>query len=141
MSEAAVDRTEELRAVERRRLQALVDAEDAVARELHADDYQLVTPGGATYTKDEYLGDIAAGVIRYRVFEAASEVAVQVFGDAGAVRYRARIEIRYGSGGGDAGFFWHTDMYRSTDGRWQAVWSQATRTADPAARDGSVDDP
>jgi hypothetical protein len=136
-----VDRADELRAAERRRLRALVDADDAVARDLHADDYQLITPGGATYTKHEYLGEIASGVIRYHVFEAASDVAVQVFGDAGAVRYRARIDIRYATGGGDTGLFWHTDVYRWTDGRWQAVWSQATRTADPAARGANADDP
>ena len=38
------------------RLKALVDANVAAAEELHADDFQLVTPSGAAYTKDEYLG-------------------------------------------------------------------------------------
>ena len=27
----------------------------------------------------------------------------------------------------DSDRFWHTDMYDLRDGRWQAVWSQATR--------------
>ena len=29
--------------------------------------------------------------------------------------------------------FWHTELYEVREGRWQAVWSQATRiqTADP----------
>jgi hypothetical protein len=127
VSDADVDDVAELLATERRRLKALVDADDAVAREMHADDYQLITPSGKTYSKDEYLSDIASGVIRYRVFEPESDVAVQIFGDAGAVRYHARIDIRFASGGRDGGLFWHTDMYRRTDGRWQAVWSQATR--------------
>ena len=132
MTDPSGDRAAELRTTERRRLRALVEGDLAVAHELHADDYQLVTPGGGTVSKDAYLGDIASGVIDYRVFEPASEVAVQVFGDAGAVRYQARIDIRFASGGRDSTLVWHTDLYRRTDGRWQAVWSQATRipTAD-----------
>ncbi|HET9457103.1 MAG TPA: nuclear transport factor 2 family protein [Candidatus Limnocylindrales bacterium] len=127
MADPGGDRAADLRATERRRLRALVEGDLAVAHELHADDYQLVTPGGGTMSKDAYLGDIASGVIEYRVFEPASEVAVQVFGDGGAVRYQARIDIRFASGGHDLALVWHTDLYRWTDGRWQAVWSQATR--------------
>ncbi len=118
---------EELRDVERRRLRALVDADEAIAHDLHADDYQLITPGGRTLSKDQYLGDIATRAIDYRIFEPASAIAVQIFGDAGVVRYQARIDIRFASGGSDGGLFWHTDIYRRVDRRWQAVWSQATR--------------
>ena len=121
------DAIEELRDVERRRLRALVDEDIAAARHLHAPDYQLITPGGAAFTRDEYLADIASGAIDYRVFEPASDIEVKVFSDAGVVRYKARIDIRFSSGGRDGGLFWHTDIYRHADGRWQAVWSQATR--------------
>jgi hypothetical protein len=121
------DAIEELRDVERRRLRALVDADIAAARHVHAHDYQLITPGGATFSGDEYLDDITSGAIDYRVFEPASDIAVKVFSDAGVVRYKARIDIRFSSGGRDGGLFWHTDIYRHADGRWQAVWSQATR--------------
>ena len=126
MSDLNDDPEGELRAIERRRLQALVEGDQETARELHSDDYQLVTPSGNTYSKDEYLGDIAAGTMEYRVFEPASAIAVQILGDGAAVRYKVRIDIRF-AGGGDSGTFWHTDLYRRTDGRWQAVWSQATR--------------
>jgi hypothetical protein len=130
VSESDDERADELRAVERRRLRALVEADDVTARALHASDYQLITPGAATYSRDEYLGDIASGALDYHVFEPASEIAVQLFGDAGAVRYQARIDIRFGSGR-EAGLFWHTDLYRRTNGSWQAVWSQATRIREP----------
>ena len=53
---AVSDVRAELENIERRRLKALVDADVAAAEELHADDFQLVTPSGAAYTKDEYLG-------------------------------------------------------------------------------------
>ena len=66
------------------------------------------------------------------VFEAASEIAVRIHDRAAAVRYRARIEVLFPDGL-DSGLFWHTDLYEITDGRWQAVWSQATRIRQPAA--------
>ena len=114
------------RELERRRLRSLVDPDLEVAGALHAEDYQLVTPGGVTLTRDEYLGDIASGRLRYTTFEADSEVAVQVFTDAAAVRYVARIRVEFPDGG-DEGRFWHTDLYTRRDAGWQAVWSQATR--------------
>jgi hypothetical protein len=119
--------------IERQRLQALVEADLDLARSLHANDYQLVTPGGATLSRDEYLDDIATGDLDYLVFEPASEIAVRIYDRAAAVRYRARIEVIV-SGELDTGLFWHTDIYELRDGRWQAAWSHATRIrAQPSA--------
>jgi len=44
------------------------------------------------------------------------------------LRYQARIRVEDGD---DLADFrcWHTDSYEFLDGRWQAVWSQATRTS------------
>jgi hypothetical protein len=42
------------------------------------------------------------------------------------VRYEVGIDIDW-EGGHDSGRFWHTDIYEFKDGRWRAVWSQATR--------------
>ncbi len=116
-----------LRETERRRLRSLVERDIDQARSLHADDYQLITPGGQALSRDEYLGEIASGAMTYLVFEAVSEIAVQAFDGAGAVRYQARIEVAFGDRR-DSGVFWHTDIYALRDGRWQAVWSHATRT-------------
>ena len=117
---------QQLREVERRRLRSLVNRDMAVAASLHADDYELVTPGGAALSQQDYLTGIESGELDYHVFEAASDVAVRVSGEVGIVRYRARIDIAV-SGRADRGLFWHTDFYEWRDGRWQAVWSQATR--------------
>ncbi len=59
----------ELVQIEQLRLRALVDADVAVAEGIHADDFQLITPGGDAYSKEQYLGDVASGVIDYRVWE------------------------------------------------------------------------
>ena len=121
-----VSAAHQLLEAERQRLRALVDGDLEVAGAMHADDYQLVTPGGRVLSKREYLDGIASGELDYLVFEADSDVAVKSFADVGMVRYRARIEIELPDGR-DAGMFWHTDTYERRDGRWQAVWSQATR--------------
>jgi hypothetical protein len=117
--------------MERRRLRTLVEADIAAASRLHAADYQLIPPGGRPVSRDEYLGMIERGEFVYDVFEPASEIAVRVYGDVAAVRYRARIEAHW-VGGQDRGLFWHTDLYERRDGSWQAVWSQATRIPNDA---------
>ena len=115
-----------LRDIERRRLAALVAADIELARSLHADDYELVTPGGRRLSREDYLGGVAAGELRYVVFEPASEIRVRLHGDAAILRYEALIEMHM-SDDIDRDRFWHTDFYERRDGRWQAVWSQATR--------------
>jgi phage baseplate assembly protein W len=123
-----VDQTsaELIRETEHQRLRALVAAEIELANSLHSDDYELITPSGQTMSKQDYIGGIASGELVYSVFEPASDIAVRLYGNAAAVRYQARIEIRF-SDQRDSGLFWHTDIYEMRDGRWQAVWSQATR--------------
>jgi hypothetical protein len=60
MSEEFVE-AERLRAIERERLRALVTAAIETAERLHADDFQLITPGGGMLSKSKYLGGIASG--------------------------------------------------------------------------------
>jgi phage baseplate assembly protein W len=115
-----------IRETEHQRLRALVTAEIELANSLHSDDYQLITPGGQTISKQDYIGRIASGELVYSAFEPASDIAVRLYENAAAVRYQARIEVRF-SDQRDSGLFWHTDIYETRDGRWQAVWSQATR--------------
>lgn len=98
----------------------------ATADALHADDYQLITPGGVTLSKAEYLGGIADGTVAYRRFEPDGEVEVRVWGTAAAVRYPVAIRVE-ADGTPYDDRCWHTDIYELRDGRWLAVWSQATR--------------
>lgn len=115
-----------LRETERRRLRALVTGDLTLARSLHADDYELIPPGGGTISKGEYLASVASGALKYDVFEPASEIRVRTYGGAAVLRYRARIHGTFG-GVADSDLFWHTDVYELRDGNWQVVWSQATR--------------
>ena len=104
----------------------MLAADIKAAAPLHADDYRLVTPNGSEMTKDDYLGAIGSGQLRYRVFEAVSDIAVLGDEPVAVLRYQARISFDDRPGL----LCWHTDCYQQRDGRWQVVWSQATRIID-----------
>jgi Domain of unknown function (DUF4440) len=112
--------------LERKRLRALLAADIKTAARMHAEDYQLVTPNGSEMTKDDYLGAIASGQLRYRVFEPVSDIVVLGDGPVAVVRYQARISFDDRAGLR----CWHTDCYRLRDELWQVVWSQATQILD-----------
>jgi hypothetical protein len=120
-----------LRETERGRLRSLVTPDLDAAERLHADDYELITPGGATQSKRDYLDGVASGDLQYSVFEPVSEIRVRLYEGAAILRYRVRIEIRV-RGEQDAGNFWHTDAYELRNDQWQAVWSHATRIREPS---------
>ena len=120
------DPGEQLREVERRRLRALLEGDLAVAEDLHADDYQLITPAGAPLSRTAYLALVRDGLLTYRRFAPDGEIAVRLWDGAAALRYPAVIAAETEDGLAE-GRFWHTDLYEHRDGRWQAVWSQATR--------------
>ena len=123
----AHDGADELRATERERLRSLVDADVETARRLHADDFQLINPLGGSMSKDQYLGGIASGGIRYLEWK-PREMAVKLYGDAAVLRYQATLEIAVeGFPDAPSGNFWHTDLYEKRNGQWQVVWSQATQ--------------
>lgn len=115
-----------MRDTERDRLRSLVEADMARADALHAPDYQLITPRGYAMSKVDYLGRIASGRLRYRIFEPASEIAVRGGDEVALLRYQALISVSEDDGDAPTITCWHTDYYEWRDARWQAVWSQAT---------------
>ena len=116
---------EDLRQVERGRLRSLVDGDVAAARRLHADDFQLINPFGGSLSKEEYLGAIEAGDLKYLVWE-PEEIEVRTYGNAAAMRYRARLENVFRGQKRSLRQYWHTDLYERRNGQWQVVWSHAT---------------
>ena len=115
--------------IERERLRSLVDRDMAVAERLHASDYQLVTPDGSTRTRSSYLRDVESQRLEYLVFEPESDISVRSSGDLVILRYIARIVLSVGIADELEFRAWHTDVYENRDGRWVAVWSQATTIA------------
>ncbi len=113
------------RALERARTQALVARDMALAWQLHAADYQLITPSGVTFTRERYLRKIEAGELVYRTWQ-PGDMAVRLAEKMALVRYPVTLALDAGHGHGTPFLCWHTDSYELIDGRWQAVWSQAT---------------
>jgi hypothetical protein len=122
-------------ALEKKRLQALVDADPVSLDALHAPEFVLIHPGGGAWTKAYYIGGVLTGAIDYRRFEAVSPIEVIVDAGLAVLRYRSAIDIHVQ--GQEAGPLqcWHMDCYRATPGRtgWWAVWSQATEIQGDAA--------
>ncbi|MET9506543.1 nuclear transport factor 2 family protein [Streptomyces sp. NPDC006622] len=116
---------EQIREVERARLRALVAGDIGAASELHAPDFQLVTPVGHVLSKDAYLQAIAARDIDYVEWE-PGPIDVRVLGDAAVIRYQATLEVIFGHHRVPRASYWHTDTYENDGDQWQAVWSQAT---------------
>ncbi len=122
--------TEILRETEKSRLNSLVEADMKTARAIHADDFQLITPSGRTFTKEQYLKGISSGNLDYKIFRPESEIKVKIHKKSAIIRYISTIEITVGDKYYPPEKFWHTDTYEFRDGRWQAVWSQATTIID-----------
>jgi hypothetical protein len=116
---------DQIRSIEHKRLRALVEADMEVARQLHADDFQLITPTGDSLSREQYLGAVASGDIDYLVWK-PDAIEVRLSGEMALIRYSSQIEIVVGSQRIPLRRYWHTDSYERRNGHWQAVWSQAT---------------
>lgn len=113
--------SERIMSLELQRTEALVARNIQLAATLHADDYQLITPAGKTFTKVAYLSAIETGDLVYTRWE-AGEMAVRVSPAMAVVRYPVTLAFPSGT----TVHCWHTDSYELRDGQWLAVWSQAT---------------
>ena len=114
-----------IRDTERARLRALVEGDIETAGRLHATEFQLITPIGMALSKNDYLGAIASGQIKYLAWE-PGPIAVRHHHSHAVIRYRARLEVVFGGHRVAPGDYWHTDTYEHRDGQWMVVWSQAT---------------
>ena len=128
MSEISKEQNSEcdaLRSIERARLVALVERKIELARPLHAADFQLVTPVGMTFSKDQYLGAIASGGLVYNAWD-PQEMEVRLYDQGAVLRYQSSMEVTFGPHHIPRAAYWHTDLYEKRSGAWQVVWSQAT---------------
>ena len=114
-----------LRQLETRRIQAILARDMPLLWQLHAPDYQLITPAGRTYSRERYLGDIESNTLRYLRWE-AGEMDVRASAQMAIIRYQVTLELDNCDGAGTDFLCWHTDSYELRDGVWQAVWLQAT---------------
>ena len=114
-----------LRATERERLRALLTGDVQRAAQLHTSDFQLINPLGGALSKEQYLGSISAGQIRYLYWEPEA-IAVRLYGEVAVIRYRSQLEIVVQGRHIPRQRYWHTDVYERRETQWQVVWSHAT---------------
>ena len=117
-----------LRSTEHERLRALVTGDTERAAQLHSDDFQLINPLGGVLSKEQYLGGVTSGQIRYLYWEPEA-IAVRIYGDAAVIRYRSELEIVVQGRHIPRQRYWHTDLYERHGAEWRVVWSQATAAA------------
>jgi hypothetical protein len=92
---------------------------------LHSPEFHLITPRGATHSRESYLGAVAVGGLVYLAWEAAA-ILVRRLGRVALLRYQAELEMPSENGKRSSFACWHTDSYELQDDSWQVVWSQAT---------------
>jgi hypothetical protein len=114
-----------VRATERARLHALVEADVTVARRLSSDDLQVINPAGGVLGLEEYLAAVASGDIDYLVFEPASPMVVRLYGPTAVIRFQANFDLVV-FGVRFTHQAWITELYERQRGDWQIVWEHAT---------------
>lgn len=116
-----------IRKIEKQRLKALVDADIATARRLHADDFQLISPAGSVFSKEQYLSSVGSGKLDYKVWEPGG-ITVRLYDSVAAIRYQdSKWDVFFEGEHLKPMVGWHTNLYEKRQGQWQVVWSQASR--------------
>ena len=115
---------ERLRQTETKRLQALVDADVAVAGPLHASDFELINPLGEVLTREAILGGVGAGALDFLSDIVTSQIRVRLHGNTAVLRYRHTIDIAVVPIGHLTHPAWTTASYERRKGNWQIVWEQ-----------------
>jgi Domain of unknown function (DUF4440) len=115
---------ERLRQTEQKRLQALVDADVAVAGTLIASDFELINPVGEVSTRDDMLGAVGSGAIDFLSDEVTSQIKVRLHGSTAVLRYQHTIDIAVAGIGHLTHPAWTTALYERRKGNWQIVWEQ-----------------
>lgn len=116
---------EVVRETERLRVRLLVAGDVPAARNLHAEDFQLINPAGKSFSREQYLGSLSSGYLDYLRWE-PGPIEVRLTGEMAVVRYRSQLQVSLDKKPRQLLAHWHTDLYQKRDGRWQIVWSQAT---------------
>jgi ketosteroid isomerase-like protein len=119
-----------VRALAEAEQRALVSADAQLLNLILASDYVQITPNGDSWSRDDLVGTIVSGELKFETLEISARqpdkaMDVQVDCQTAIVRYRSKIEATFGSTRyrHEAR---HTNVYAKRDGRWLAVSAQLT---------------
>lgn len=121
---SATDETE-LRQLNDRYIQSLMEADVEWYREHLADDFLCIESNGSVLNKQEFLQKTAAGpdLTDYRL----AQVQVRIYGDIALVHGQGHFRRRDATTGTSR----YTDIYLRSGSQWKAIAAQVTRTLSP----------
>jgi len=126
---ASRDPTEEIRALETARNEAILHGDAAALDKMTSDDYTFITLRGELRTKAEILKGFSSGAFRYESRE-ISDLRIRVYGDAAVVTGRS-VQKGRENGKDYSGAYWFTRVYVRQAGEWRTVALQTTLIEQP----------
>ena len=121
---AADNPADAVRAVEMRRLAAMVDVDSVVLEQVLSDDLVYAHSNGIVQSKSELIGALISGRFDYREVTTHG-LAVRVYGNAAVITGAADIEVGVGEKTIRASLLF-TDIYIRQGGVWRMVSYQST---------------
>ena len=105
--------------IDERRADALRRNDGGPLRQIYADDYTLVTPGGVVRSKMDQINELASGRVRYEKLD-VKERTVRVYGDVAILLSRENDSILQAGEqvGGDIRF---TRVYKKFGTEWRVI--------------------
>ena len=117
--------TQDVREVERRRIQYLTGGDLTQLERLLSDDLIYTHSSGRVESKAQFLAALRSGEMKYEAMD-HEDVQVRVYGDTAVLRGRSRVKLK--SKGEDRNFpLRFTLVYAKQEGQWRMVAWQSTR--------------
>ena len=115
-----------LRDTHRQRFEAMVVHNFLGLQEMLAEDLVYVHSDGKVETKEEFIGRIRSGRIKYRSIDAPNPD-IRIYGDTGVVTGRGAFAVTVDKVERDVDLR-YTAVYRRSGGRWRLVSWQSTHS-------------
>ena len=122
---ARTDAKEEILLLEDQRIHAMIAGDIDTLDRILADDLTYVHSGGQLESKEEFLGRLKSGDLKYRAMP-REDVAVRILGCAAVVTGRATVDVQ-SKGENLTLALRFTDVYVKRAGRWQLLAWQSSR--------------
>jgi len=118
----------QVRKLERERVNALVAGDLKVLERILADDWIYIHSSGLVDTKASFIQSIKSGALKYEAMD-HDDVTVKMFPDLALIKGRTDIRVRSGGPAGELRSLQlrFTCIYVMKGGRWQMVEWQSTR--------------
>jgi len=123
----AADPEQEIRALEERRIGAILKGDTAFLETHFADDYTAIRGDGKLTTKKQEIESFRAGITKYESID-EHELVIRIYGDTAIANARSTIRATI-NGRPYSGDVRNTRVWVRQRGSWKLVTFQATRVA------------